>query len=96
MLRRLPGSLFFLLLLSSTFIVTITLAASNSITCGLKRPKSINAVPQGSGNPKQCLFSIDSEKQSVATTWYAGWHGTDFPPQNISWSKYTQVTYAFA
>ncbi len=34
--------------------------------------------------------------QVVATTWYAGWHGTDFPPEKLSWSKYSSVTYAFA
>ncbi|KAI0634770.1 glycoside hydrolase [Trametes polyzona] len=32
----------------------------------------------------------------VAYTWYAGWHGTDFPPEKLSWNKYTAVTYAFA
>ena len=32
----------------------------------------------------------------VAATWYAGWHGDDFPPENVSWSKYTAATYAFA
>lgn len=32
----------------------------------------------------------------VAYTWYAGWHGTEFPPDKLSWSKYTAVTYAFA
>jgi len=34
--------------------------------------------------------------EMVATTWYAGWHGTDFPLVNMSWDKYTHVTYAFA
>jgi hypothetical protein len=32
----------------------------------------------------------------VAATWYAGWHSSDFPPENISWSKYSTVVYAFA
>ncbi|KAI0360379.1 glycoside hydrolase [Trametes cingulata] len=32
----------------------------------------------------------------VAYTWYAGWHGSDFPPEKLSWNKYTAVTYAFA
>jgi len=32
----------------------------------------------------------------VATAWYAGWHAEDFPLTNVSWSKYTQLTYAFA
>ncbi|KAJ3989509.1 glycoside hydrolase family 18 protein [Lentinula detonsa] len=29
-------------------------------------------------------------------SWYAGWHSTDFPLSQVSWSKYTQLTYAFA
>ncbi|KAJ8473778.1 hypothetical protein ONZ51_g7655 [Trametes cubensis] len=40
--------------------------------------------------------SSDVGDDVVATTWYAGWHGSDFPPESISWSKYTAVTYAFA
>ncbi|KAF9503024.1 glycoside hydrolase family 18 protein [Hydnum rufescens UP504] len=32
----------------------------------------------------------------VASTWYAGWHPTDFPPEHLPWTKYTTVKYAFA
>jgi chitinase len=32
----------------------------------------------------------------IASAWYAGWHARDFPLSKVSWSKYTQVTYAFA
>jgi GH18 family chitinase len=34
----------------------------------------------------------------VASTWFAGWHADagDFPPEDLSWEKYTTVTYAFA
>ncbi|KAF8915473.1 chitinase [Mucidula mucida] len=32
----------------------------------------------------------------VASAWYAGWHAADFPLSSVSWSKYTQMTYAFA
>jgi len=32
----------------------------------------------------------------VAAAWYPGWHGTDFPPEKVSWKKYTSVSYAFA
>jgi len=34
--------------------------------------------------------------KSVAGTWYAGWHATDFPPERLTWDKYTTITYAFA
>jgi len=35
---------------------------------------------------------------TVASTWFAGWHADagDFPPEDLSWEKYTTVTYAFA
>lgn len=33
----------------------------------------------------------------VATAWYAGWHADEgFPLEAVPWSKYTQLTYAFA
>ncbi|KAG9121581.1 hypothetical protein FRC07_002405, partial [Ceratobasidium sp. 392] len=35
-------------------------------------------------------------KQPVAATWFASWHAQDFPLSNVSWSKYTTVTYSFA
>lgn len=35
-------------------------------------------------------------KPSVAAAWYAGWHSADFTLQDLSWSKYTHVFYAFA
>jgi chitinase len=36
------------------------------------------------------------EVEFVATAWYAGWHAQDFPLANVSWDKYTEMTYAFA
>ncbi len=32
----------------------------------------------------------------VAAAWYAGWHASDFTLDDISWEKYTLMTYAFA
>ncbi|KAG6817892.1 hypothetical protein H0H87_001724 [Tephrocybe sp. NHM501043] len=33
----------------------------------------------------------------VATTWFAGWHSTTgFALSNVTWAKYTHLTYAFA
>jgi len=32
----------------------------------------------------------------VSAAWYAGWHVTDQPLSEVSWSKYTIMTYAFA
>ncbi|KAL0059639.1 hypothetical protein AAF712_013604 [Marasmius tenuissimus] len=34
---------------------------------------------------------------SISTAWYASWHATSgFPLESVPWSKYTQLTYAFA
>lgn len=68
--------------------VSAALAASASAT-GVSGAASGSSSSSSSGNS-----SVGDEV--VASTWYAGWHGEDFPPENISWSKYTQVTYAFA
>ncbi|KAI5117392.1 hypothetical protein M0805_007783 [Coniferiporia weirii] len=35
------------------------------------------------------------EVEMVASAWYTGWHAGDFPLNNVSWDKYTQLTYAF-
>ncbi|KAI0065999.1 glycoside hydrolase family 18 protein [Artomyces pyxidatus] len=32
----------------------------------------------------------------VAASWYTGWHADDVPLANVSWSKYTHMTYSFA
>jgi len=31
----------------------------------------------------------------VASTWYAGWHSSNFTLQDVSWRKYTNIIYAF-
>ncbi|KAL7283986.1 hypothetical protein ACG7TL_001259 [Trametes sanguinea] len=67
--------------------VSAALAASASAT-------GVSGAASGSSSSSSGNSSVGDEV--VASTWYAGWHGEDFPPENISWSKYTQVTYAFA
>ncbi|TBU57448.1 glycoside hydrolase [Dichomitus squalens] len=74
--------------------------------CSLKPPQSAavtSSASAPSGTPVGATGTSGSSGNSsslgdevVATTWYAGWHGTDFPPENISWSKYSAATYAFA
>jgi chitinase len=41
-------------------------------------------------------LSRGSSVPSVAASWYAGWHSGDYTLQDVSWSKYTHVIYAFA
>ena len=67
--------------------------------CSLKPHKSASATssaPAPTGTTVGKTGSGSNGAEVVATTWYAGWHGTDFPPENVSWSKYSAATYAFA
>ena len=32
----------------------------------------------------------------LVSAWYPGWLGSQYPPSNISWAKYTAMTFAFA
>jgi len=40
--------------------------------------------------------STNSTNGLVAASWYAGWHSEDVPLANVSWDKYTHMTYSFA
>ncbi|ELU38722.1 endochitinase [Rhizoctonia solani AG-1 IA] len=35
-------------------------------------------------------------KEPVAATWFASWHADEFSLANVSWNKYTTVSYSFA
>ncbi|KAI0743675.1 chitinase [Daedaleopsis nitida] len=37
-----------------------------------------------------------SDSSLVSAAWYAGWHSDDFPLDQVSWSKYSHLTYSFA
>lgn len=41
-------------------------------------------------------LSSKSGPESVAATWYAGWHSSNFTLQDLSWYKYSMVLWAFA
>ena len=76
------------LLISSSFVPFPALAAPH---CGLVPPefsaRAVQATPSSGGND-----TVDV----VATGWYPGWLGDDFPPSQISWSNYSALTFAFA
>ena len=40
--------------------------------------------------------SSDDASDLVSVAWYTGWHAEDYPPSNVSWSKYSLLHYAFA
>ncbi|KAF8598081.1 glycoside hydrolase [Ceratobasidium sp. AG-I] len=45
---------------------------------------------------RQTVAEPVAAKAPVSAAWYASWHAADFPLANVSWSKYTTVTYSFA
>lgn len=40
--------------------------------------------------------SGSSKSSKAAVGWYAGYHSTDFPLSDVSWNKYTHLTFSFA
>ncbi|CAL1706107.1 unnamed protein product [Somion occarium] len=40
--------------------------------------------------------STNATVNMVAAAWYAGWHSEDLPVANVSWEKYTHMTFSFA
>ncbi|KAH9958052.1 glycoside hydrolase [Russula dissimulans] len=54
------------------------------------------AAPSCGGGPGCSNTHRSYGQQFIAATWYASWHSSDFTLQDVSWSKYTAVIYAFA
>ncbi|THH31014.1 hypothetical protein EUX98_g3199 [Antrodiella citrinella] len=67
---------------------TLPLAALAAPSCSLVPNATLPAVVRRDNSSQALPF--------VATTWYNKEHADFFPPDNISWEKYTSVTYAFA
>ncbi|EED84956.1 hypothetical protein POSPLDRAFT_126595 [Postia placenta Mad-698-R] len=74
--------------------------------CSLKPQSGVSAAasstgsssPSGGGTGTTSSGGIPAS-DLVSMSWFAGWHATADPaflPANISWSKYTAVSYAFA
>jgi chitinase len=73
------------LIIYTPFVLAAVLAPSH----GTLLARGSRSCEFGSGgHAKAC--------QAIATSWYAGWHGADFPPSSVSWDKYSSVRYAFA
>ena len=41
------------------------------------------------------LNTTSGSNLTISAAWYTGWHATEFPLSNVSWSKYTHLIYAF-
>ncbi len=58
-------------------------------TCSLVTPRLY--TPSNSSN-----VTSGGPSNVVAASWYAAWHSSEFTLQDVSWSKYSSVIYAFA
>ncbi|KAH9027953.1 chitinase [Lactarius pseudohatsudake] len=72
----------------SFFLAQLILAAPTC--CLVTPPLKPNALSDSSNGTSR------SPSNFVAASWYAGWHSSDFTLQDVSWSKYSSVIYAFA
>lgn len=75
----------------SAFIVCFVAGAASSALAwpyGLHHRRQLVPTPDPT--------SVNSTREPVAATWFASWHAEDFPLSNVSWHKYTTVTYSFA
>ncbi|KAF5318679.1 hypothetical protein D9619_010676 [Psilocybe cf. subviscida] len=97
--RRTTGSIMLLAALFSAFLPSLVLAApaaKTNGTCSLKSTTSVGDVAPVPVPPPSNSSTSGNLTDVVATGWYAGWLGDELPPSNISWSKYSALTFAFA
>ena len=68
---------------------TVTLTATTVSTTSTSKTATPSATTP--------VTDDGSKSESViATGWYPSWLGETLPPEKISWSKYTGLTFAFA
>lgn len=83
-----PMSLLAAVVLIPFFVIRVAAAPS----CGLVPHQPVPNIGS-SATPKAGNGSLEDV---VATGWYAGWLGDQLPPSQISWDKYSALTFAFA
>jgi chitinase len=77
-------SFLFALLLSGSALSAITTKPNHARVAHLGR-----AEPEHEQNSTKAA-------PDVAAAWYASWHASNFTLEEVSWKKYTHMTYAFA
>lgn len=56
---------------------------------------AVLAIP--STTATDATASSNTTVEMVSAAWFAGWHATEgFAVANVSWEKYTHMTYSFA
>ncbi|KAF8899789.1 glycoside hydrolase family 18 protein [Gymnopilus junonius] len=92
-------------LASSTLLAALPLLSSHTFVrpvmaaphCGLVPPQPSGLSLQTStGSSSTGSGAGSAGGDVIATGWYPGWLGSEFSPTNISWSKYSALTFAFA
>ena len=66
-----------------TTLLPLTLLLSTVATLEINHSKNLE------------LNTTSRSNSSISAAWYTGWHATEFPLSNVSWSKYTHLIYAF-
>ncbi|TCD64825.1 hypothetical protein EIP91_003572 [Steccherinum ochraceum] len=54
------------------------------------------ATVSGSADVNATAGASGSSVDMVSAAWYTGWHSDNFTLANVSWDKYTHMTYSFA
>ncbi|KAJ3513907.1 hypothetical protein NLJ89_g2690 [Agrocybe chaxingu] len=67
-------------------ILPLYLLASAVATLGL----------EGLGSTAALDDTLSRSSSFISAAWYTSWHNRDFPLSQVSWSKYSHLTYAFA
>jgi len=77
----------------STFgilLAGISLARANTVSSHHRRHAARSASSNGAAAVP------DATSDLVAASWYAGWQAQDVPLNNVSWDRFTHMTYSFA
>jgi chitinase len=81
-------------------LITAQLAWAAPATSGSNEPVvSPTSYPTSTGTgaaPSYPTNTPPGPSGIVAAGWYAGWHSSNFTLQDVSWSNYSTLIYAFA
>ncbi|EKM57063.1 glycoside hydrolase family 18 protein [Phanerochaete carnosa HHB-10118-sp] len=95
MLYMLPLALL-LVTLSSAWAAPMCSLRSASSAAASPTPSSSPAGGSSLTPPATSGSGNSSNNDIVATAWYTGWNSAQLPVSQVSWDKYTSMTYAFA
>ncbi|KDR75109.1 hypothetical protein GALMADRAFT_226758 [Galerina marginata CBS 339.88] len=68
-------------------LLTATLLPLSLLTATVVALEGLQSLPPS---------SVTRSNSTISAAWYTGWHAADFPLSQVSWLKYTHLTYAFA